>query len=482
MQLRFLLDTNIVIPAEPTSREDVEEATPVVAELLATLARGKHSWLIHPGTYDDVERDMVPERRSLRRALLGKYEVLACPPPLSSELVAELGTPTPGSNDEVDFRILAALDADCADYVVTHDQRMRRRARRIGLGARVVTAADALSTVRALFPTVPLPPPLVRSIPAHLLRDTDPIFDSLRAEYQPDFEGWLKKCKRQQRPVWLVERDQAYAGICIVNEEPKPEFGLTGRVLKLCTFKISDRHLGFRYGELLLKTIFEYLAANQFDHTFIEVLPHHEELCALLADFGFEERARIVRGQRLLAKALKPPPDSASLKPYDFHVRYGPRHLKIDGVQGYIAPIQPRYHEMLFPDAERQLSMVPTSRAFGNSIRKAYLCGSMIRCLEPGDFLLFYRSHDLRAVTTVCVVEDVLVSTDAVEIARFVGKLTVYNYEEIEQMARKPVLAVLFRLARILDTPWSLELIKRSGVVRAPPQSFASIPKASPNG
>ncbi|HYO95966.1 MAG TPA: hypothetical protein VER33_15715 [Polyangiaceae bacterium] len=59
MQLRFLLDTNIVIPAEPTSREDVEEATPVVAELLATLARGKHSWLIHPGTYDDVERDMV---------------------------------------------------------------------------------------------------------------------------------------------------------------------------------------------------------------------------------------------------------------------------------------------------------------------------------------------------------------------------------------------------------------------------------------
>jgi hypothetical protein len=134
---------------------------------------------------------------------------------------------------------------------------------------------------------------------------------------------------------------------------------------------------------------------------------------------------------------------------------------------------------MLFPDAERQLSMVPTSNAFGNSIRKAYLCHSVIRRLETGDFLLFYRSRDLRAVTTVCVVEDVLVSANAMEIARFVGKLTVYDYEEIRRMAEKPVLAVLFRLARILDMPWPLELIKSSGIVRAHPQSFASIPKGA---
>lgn len=476
--MRFLLDTNILIPAEPTSADDVEPGTRVVAELLQLLGRGGHQFVLHPATVREIRGDKDATRRELRLLLSKKYPLLEAPPPLDPALTSVLGSPASGSHDEVDLTILSAVAADCVDYLVTDDTKLRQRAQRVGLAERVVTAADASTILRGLFPLIPAPPPLVDPDPAYSLNEKDPIFESLRSDYPP-FDDWFKKCKREHRQTWVVKTGNRYAGICIVNPERLPQYGLSGKTLKLCTFKVSDDFRGHRYGELLLKTVFAYLQENAYEGAFIEVYPKHEELIELLKDFGFEEVGTKATEEVILAKGLVPPQET-HLDPLAFNVRYGPHQVSVgDAAGAFIVPIQPQYHRLLFPEAEvvQQLPLFQSSHPFGNSLRKAYLCGSRITTLKPGSLLLFYRSQDLQAVTAVGVAEGLLRSTSADEIARFVGRRTVYAYEDIQKMAAHPVLAVLFRQARLLRAPWPLSLVKRSGLVQGAPQSIAKIPK-----
>src|SRR5262249_46331028 len=92
-----------------------------------------------------------------------------------------------------------------------------------------------------------------------------------------------------------------------------------------------------------------------------------------------------------------------------------------------------------------------------------------------GDLILFYRSEVNQGATTVGVAEGTLISSDADEVARYVGRRTVYSYADIRTMAAKPILAVLFRLARFLRPPWDVDLLIRAGIIKRPPQSFMQV-------
>ena len=469
--MRFLLDTNILIPAEPTASEHLEPTTPFITALLGNLSHGGHRPLVHPASIAELRNDRDADRARIRQFLIEKYPVLAQPPALSTRLVSILGEPSPGTNSYIDLLLLTAVEANAVDYLVTEDDGIHRRARRTDLGDRVLSVADAAMAVRALFPTVPEAPPRVSPLVAYQLDDQDPIFISFRADY-PGFDDWLTKCKREHRQAWVITTGQRYAGVCIVNNEPNA-LGLSGKTLKVCSFKIDDAFRGHRYGELLLKAVFGYAQENAFDRMFVEVFPEHEDLVVLLGDFGFEDRGESSKGERVLVKALAPPArETERLGPLDFNVRYGPFALTLVGAQVFIVPIQPRYHRMLLPEAEPQLLLPMESHPFGNSIRKAYLSHSKIRKIATGDAILFYRSGPDAAVTALGVVEGTLVTTNANELARYVARRTVYSFAEIEQMATKQTLAVRFRLARTFKEPWKLDLLIRSGILRRAPQSF----------
>jgi len=342
----------------------------------------------------------------------------------------------------------------------------------VGLSDRVLYAADALATIRGLFPTVPTPPPHVSALLAHALRD-DPIFGTLRQDY-PGFDNWLTKCKREQRRVWVIEAHNQYAGLCVVKDEELAGVP-AGKTLKLCTFKVSDAFRGLRYGELLLKALFAYLHENAYTRTFVEVFPKHEYLLRLFKDFGFRTVGAKESGELVMSKAFRPPPDAPALGALDFNVTYGPFALTLTGAKVFVVPIQPRFHQLLFPESEQQLQLRTELHPFSNSSRKAYLCHAGLRQIKAGDALLFYCSQITQAVTAVGVVEDTLTSNRAALIARYVGKRTVYPYVEIERMAAKPVLAILFRLSRFVPDAWPLDLLVRTGIVRSAPQSIVRV-------
>ena len=120
------------------------------------------------------------------------------------------------------------------------------------------------------------------------------------------------------------------------------------------------------------------------------------------------------------------------------------------------------------------LSEYTEVNAPGNAIKKAYLCHSKIKKINPGDLLLFYRSVD-KKLTSLGVVESAVVLEDAESIIRMVGKRTVYTYDEIAEMAEKPVLVILFRHHFNLPRPLDLDTLRGLGVLKFAPQSIVEI-------
>lgn len=477
--ISFLVDANILIPLEPTSPRDVEGGTAAVVELARLATETGCLLLVHPVVDEEIRADPDEQRRALRAMLLRKYPRLPDPPSVPDAWESVVGRPEKGSNDWVDNQLLAALHADAVDYLVTEDRELHRKACRLGLENRVADTPDALSIVRGLFDVVPRPPPAVRHVSAHVLNASDPILDSLRREY-PTFDDWLRKAKRQRRHTWIIDGVQGrHAAICIVKREQSGEYDLPRRVLKVCTFKVSEEHSGYRFGELLLKTVFEHARASNYRTAYVTIFEKHSALIDLFEEFGFERLAtRTPLGELVLTKSLWPTlEDWDTLEPLSFNRRYGPFAAKVGGVAAFVVPIRPQFHRVLFPEAEDQGAFWPGVHPFGNSIRKAYLCNAPIRTLSPGANLLFYRSEDVRAVTVLGVVEGTMVTQSAADAARFVGKRTVYSFREIQELCTSRLLAILFRQSRVLAKPVSLQELIGHGVINASPQSIVSVPK-----
>jgi GNAT superfamily N-acetyltransferase len=473
--MQILVDTNVVIPLEPTAPEYEEPGTVVAADLIR-LCQGVHPVVVHPASIRELASDQDERRRRLRGILVQKYRELEDPPGPDEPMERVLGKPGPGTNDWVDHQLLAAVARDAVDLLVTEDDGIHRKARRLNLADRVVRVRDAVAQLRNLLGRVPPPPPFVTATRAHALDEQEPIFESFRDDY-PGFDDWLRRAKREQRRAWLIEEPggKEYAGICVIKEDDD-ELALGGRVVKISSLKVSDRYQGNRYGELLLKTIFRFCAENGIDHTWVTVFEKHAALITLLTDFGFEEQPQTTAlGELVYAKRLTPTTEErAAMDPLAFHVRFGPPAVKLFPGDAFAVPIRPTYHQLLFPEAEDQIQFVP--RAFGNALRKAYLSRGPIRRLRPGSCLFFYRSGDLKAITSVGVVESVLVSGDADAVARFVGQRTVYSYQEIAKMCRSDVLAILFRQDRFLDPPIEIDTLVENRVMKRAPQSIMTLP------
>jgi ribosomal protein S18 acetylase RimI-like enzyme len=475
--VRLLIDTNVVIPLEPTRADEVHVNTQAAAELVRIAIQYGHTICLHPAIGEDIARDADEQRRRMLRALLPKYPLVPHPPS-SAEVESTLGTPPHGSNDWVDQQLLAALHANAVDFLVTEDMGIMRGARRLGLDGRVFTIAAAAAHLSSLLDVTPPPPPRVVDTYAHALKGSDPIFDSFRDDYGPEFDSWLRKCQTQQRRTWRVDVGNTIAAFVIVNEETNPAEQHGGKTLKICSFKVGSEFRGFRFGELLLKAVFGFAEVNRYAAAFVTVLPKHEELVALFEGFGFSTTGdRTSLGELILVKQFAVAFSAdAALSPLDFHVRYGPRALRSPDDPAFLIPIQPRYSDVLFPENAVYHSLFPGHFPFGNGLRKAYLSHSGIRALPVGATLYFYRSQMDRGLIAVGVLERIIVSECPEMIAREVARRTVYTLREIEALCSQgPVLALLFRQSRVLVPYVRVRDLTGAGVFRYPPQSIQRV-------
>jgi hypothetical protein len=192
----------------------------------------------------------------------------------------------------------------------------------------------------------------------------------------------------------------------LLKTEEEGAYELSGPMLKICTFKVADGYAGAKFGELLLKAIFNDVGATRFSSLYVEVLLKHSNVIDFLQDFGFlDSGKRSARGQIVMVKSLRPGPAATTLDDLTYQIRYGPPALRCRQAV-YVVPIRPEWHDQLFPErtpggsASQQLTLFspqPLTRPWGNALRKAYLCNSSTSTVAPGDVLLFYRSADIIA-------------------------------------------------------------------------------------
>jgi L-amino acid N-acyltransferase YncA len=479
--MKFLIDTNILISLEPTSDTSIEPGAPEAAEVARLIQQSVNRIVVHPHVFADIARDGNQQRRAHREHVLKKYPLLDGAPQITAVDEVVIGVAAQGSNDWVDNHLLVAVARDAVDYLITQDHAIHARAARLKISDRVLTTADALTMLRALFPMTPTPPPAVRVIKTHELNENDPIFESFRNDYM-GFDEWLRKCKREERPTWVVDGDGGLAAVCIAKPERTGSHGMSGKILKVCSFKVAESHVGARFGELLLKTIFIYAHENAFDWTYVTVFEKHEWLLALLRDFGFNQSAnRTSLGELVMTKPARPTVPTTEMAALDYAVRFGPCRWSWDCSNVWIVPIQPRFEQILFPERQEQAAMFSGSQPAGNAIRKAYLCHAQLRTLQPGDLLAFYRSTDSQGIRTLGVVENWIASPDPARIQQFVARRTVYSMDSIRSMTggEREVLAIRFRQVFHDFPEIPFNDLKTASVVAGPPQTIV---RARPEG
>lgn len=476
-RLRFLLDTNILIP--------LQDSYVALNENLQNFIRlasiGGHQLIYHPASLEDINRDNDTERRDRTLSRLNQYQKLDSTP------TCPWNTGNESGNDACDNEILYALECNAAHALVTEDKGIHAKARLRGLSSRVYNIQTAEDWLRRLHEPKEVKLPNIEDTPLYALSPelSGSFFDSLREDYQP-FNNWFGKKAQEGRHAWVCRDENGQLGaVCIYavqeNEKITDEgYVLAGKALKLCTFKVGEDVRGRKIGELFLKAAFRYASENLcvgiFVHGNAEKQPY---LVALLEEFGFFDRGNYgVDKVWVKAHPITPPTDPLPAKEYVR--RYFPHFRQDEEVKKYLVPIQPDYHDILFPDffsqASRQFQLFsPAKSHAGNAIKLAYLCHAQTRNIEPGDILFFYRSRDEKCLTTIAVVDDFKILIDPTDIAALVSRRTVYSFNQISEMSKKTVKVILFRLVRHLQTPIPLHDLKSLGVLSGAPQSIVKL-------
>jgi hypothetical protein len=138
--------------------------------------------------------------------------------------------------------LLVAIDANAADFLITQDNDLRRRATRSGLEAKVLTVEETLGWLRQTFQEKLVELPYVLDQKTYQIDRTDAIFHSLREDY-PEFDTWFEKCRKAHRDCWALKIGDEIAGLVVRKDETHAEAQTQNagpKILKVCTFKVRE--------------------------------------------------------------------------------------------------------------------------------------------------------------------------------------------------------------------------------------------------
>lgn len=456
--MNILLDTNIFIQFE-----DYKILDESYTNLFNILSKYQYRLYIHPASLEDIKKDKDDSRREVSLSKINKYTILDKSILPTEEDIKKLGLKQTKDNDRIDNLILFSLYKDNVNLLLTEDSNLIKKARKIGLDHRVMYVQQALNTFKQLHMQhlVSFPDMLKKYV--YELDGDDEIFDSLKNNYI-EFKTWFKKISQDRRECWIhsFSGDKKLGGILIYKEEDTPvvtsdNIGLPGKTLKISTLKIADHMQGHKLGELFIKTVFNYANKNHYDYVYLTARSDNQSyLLNLLEDFGFVNYGKCTkkRDDVYVKKMSLRGEAQGTADVLDFHRRYSPSIRCSGGVNKYIVPIQPYYHNILFPEIEDNRRLFYTHASAGNTIKKAYLSHSKIKNMCRGDLILFYRSKDKKSITTLGIVEKIFISKELDTILEEVAKRTVFSYEEIKKMAEKETHIILFRLVEHFPAPY----------------------------
>jgi GNAT superfamily N-acetyltransferase len=468
--MNILIDTNILIPLEDTSRT----LDPSLAEMRRLSEQNGHVLFAHPSQREDIQRDRDEGRRAIVLSRLNQYQLIPSPPPLSNEALEQYGWRQTSENDRIDNLLLHALCRGAVHFLITNDKDLHKKARTAHVQEQVHLLDQFLAFLKSQS-SVEKPPPFgIQERYLHQFDVAQSFFDSLRDGYN-GFDEWYWRSARNHRKAWCVSEGETLHAICIYKEEDHPVIvdrgiPLDGSALKLCTFKVGERVRGRKLGERLLFSAFKYAVEHGIPYVYLHTYgQEHEMLVSLCQNYGFELAGKYADRDDVYIKRMSAPvsvPEGVPALAYA--VTYYPNYLDSEAVGKFIVPIQPQYHNDLFADTSdmtRDLFVDDWSfyNPQSNTIKKAYICHATTNQIQAGDLLFFYRTHDRKSIECMGVVEQTYRGREVDKVLPLVSKRTVYSRDEIEAWLQSDTLVILFRFIRAFS-PISRSVLIEAGI------------------
>ena len=482
--MRILLDINILILRE--NNHAIPENLAQMLQLINGLESS--SICVHHLSIKEIQKDKNIERQKINLSKINSYAVLTDYPNYEddSKFVSEIPKPKT-ENDVIDNQLLYCAYKNVIDILITEDIGILNKAEHLNI-EQVLNINGAIAYFKTLYTNTNINLlPIFKKVKGYDIDLNDPIFESLKMDYAGFVNWWKEKVWR--RELFIFERENKIKAILILKIEQNEKIECTPelkreKILKICTFKVSDNSRGLKLGERLLKMAFDFAILN---NVFEIYLTHYKQasdyLIPLLQSFGFSKYGENKNGEEIYLKKIIPG-STIDLKNKEdvtqINKTFYPAFYDGSIIKKHIVPIAPKFHDRLFPDVNigvRQLSLFePNSRSEGNSIKKAYICNSPIKRINHGDILLFYASEYKKSITTIGIVDNVFSDfSSPEELYAMAVKRTVYSLEQIKSNFSSNSKLLLFKYYKTLDDPISYEVLKQKGILKMPPVSIVQV-------
>ena len=473
MLQKILLDTNMLIYLEDDNivEEDVAELTRRLYD------SSEYKIVIHPKSMIEALKIKDKRKRDVFLSKIRIYKKREDPPLATEEFQKMAGFKN--ENDRIDNELLYAIKQHCASFLISNDIKLKKKSVKLGIGEKVFGIQEALKYFKEeIKPKFDIPV-FIKEEFLYKIEVQDEFFDSLRKDYY-EFNNWFQKKQESEAKAYVTRNEQnKITSFLMLKKEDKDEkyddfenpIEPDNRI-KVSTFKVADT--GKRIGETFIKIIISKAVEEGVNEIYVTIFPKQNFLIDLFKEYGFKETTykNTTNGQGQNEKEVVLVRNLKTKEFYPF--------VKADKQNIFILPVKPVYHKLLFPEAEKEMQLefndYSTLNTSANAIKKAFITNARIKKIRPGDILLFYASHDKKAITTLGVVDATFTDFKTnEEIYQLVRKRTAYNEEELKTTTRKESLVIMFKHYLTFDKPIDLDYLKSKEIVKGNIQRPISI-------
>jgi len=410
---RVLLDTNIIIHRE-TERIVNED----IGKLFYWLDKINATKIIHPITVQEIRRLKDKEKKRTFNIKLESYEKLVTDNKLEQPVQKISSVYDSNESDINDTRLLNEVYRGRVDILITEDQKIHKKAKRIGVSEKVFSIESFLEKISIEYPDLIEYKVLsVQKSYFGKINLNDAFFNSLKEDY-PRFEEWFHRKSNEPVYVSVNEKNSILAFLYLKIEDEKENYSDINppfspkRRLKIGTFKVILN--GFRLGERFLKIVFDNALKQRVKEIYVTIYekrPEQKRLITLLEDWGFKQWGIKTSTNELVYVRNFLPNFEINNPKKTFPYISLPKAKSI-----FIVPIYPKYHTELFPDSILRTESpedFKEDKPHRNAISKVYISRSIERNANRGDILLFYRTAEegksayySSVITTIGLVEE----------------------------------------------------------------------------
>lgn len=382
MKEKILLDTNMMIYL--LDDHILDEKISKLTKLL--YDSDKYIIAVHPNTIIEARKIKDENKKDIFISKLGVYKIIDNPPRATEDFNKQLGYKN--ENDLIDNEMLYTVVRNCVSYFITNDKRLLKKAELLGLNERVLSIDDAINKFKQEEKVIVETPVFIKKEFLYNMDLNDDFFTTLRLDYK-GFDTWFIKKQRNEEMAYVtLTTDNKVTSFLMLKEEDETEdysafekpFTPAKRI-KVSTFKVSDT--GKKIGECFIKIMVNEAMQKNIEEIYVTTFEKQESLIYLLKQYGFDlfthkntlKSDGTIEREAIYVKSLK----DKSQYPYI--------QIKNQGI--FVFPVIPKYHKLLFEDAEGsyQISIDDTQgkNTSANAIKKAFISNAKIKKIKPGD-------------------------------------------------------------------------------------------------